>query len=263
MRVHYYSQLWDRQRNLGDWLTVPILRALGYEPEPPGDDGPVLFGVGSILHHDHYELYPNRTLTVWGSGVGANPCPPDATRPTNGAKLDIRAVRGPITRQALCADVPMGDPALLLPALVSLPEPDERGEILFVGHCGQPLIVPDGFDAGVSMLVDEPDALKLVSRIANAKFVGSESLHGCIIAAAYWIPWAPCSPRAEPFKSGLNKWNDWLAFLGLNSLPCLLPDLTAALTWWKSTGRHAQVRGTKNLLNSFPHDLVSQCLAKS
>lgn len=258
MRVHYYSQDWNQQRNLGDWLTVPILRALGYESEPPGDCGPVLFGVGSILYRAHYDPYPGRTLVVWGSGVGASPGSLDDTRPTNGVKLDIRAVRGPVTRQAMCVDVPTGDPALLLPQLVTLPEPDERGEILFVGHCGQTRMTPDGFDGGVSMLVDEPDALKLVSRIAHAKFVGSESLHGCVIAAAYGVPWAPCSPRAVPFPPGLNKWDDWLAYLGLNSLPCLLLDLTAASKWWESAGRRGQVRGTKQLLDSFPHDLGRQ-----
>lgn len=253
MRVHWWSA--DNPfglRNLGDWLSVPILRALGHEPEPPAPGEPCLFACGSIIGHTHAAHCGASRVVVWGSGV------------MNGDALDpfqvparYAAVRGPITRDALDLppDIPMADPVFALPSLVPLPPPPELGEVLYVGHCGNAVVCPPGFDAGVTMLTTEEAALKLAARIAAARFVASESLHGCILACAYGVPWALAS--AAPWAFGpRSKYNGFMLSVGLPPVSGFLPaDLGACRAWWERTGRHARPPAIVPLLDVFPHVL--------
>ncbi len=238
--------------NLGDWLSVPILRALGYTPEPPQPGEPCLFAVGTILHPVHYEAARAERVVVWGSG--ATPLFPP------GVELDVRAVRGPISRALLGLpdDVPTGDPALLLPQLVNLPAPPATGEVLYVNHITPPAGELPGAVA-VSAHVTAEAALPLVARIAAAQFVASESLHGCLLAAAYGVPWSFCSSRwsARPIN-WTGKHNDWLCYLGVPPIRSVPGSLAEARAWWERTGRHARLPPTDRLLGAFPDNLTTR-----
>lgn len=247
MRLHYYSRDWaDDLKNLGDWLTVPILQALGHSIEPPEADQPVLFGIGSTIGPVHFGLYPDSPIHVWGSGLMNRA---DA-RQWN--RVKFHAVRGPITRDTLGLNVPLGDPALLLPKLVTLPEPQFPNQILYVNHCGtRPPLHPPGFESAVTMLVPESNALRLVARIARSRFVASASLHGCMIAAAYGVPWAPCATSTYELS---DKWNDWFAYLGLPARRHPLPaDPGAAWIWWETVGHRARLPDCSHLLDILPN----------
>lgn len=249
MRLHYYSRDWPKGlKNLGDWLTVPILQAMGYTIEPPEDGKPVLFGVGSTIGDGHFRLYPNSPIHVWGSGLM------NRSHAKQWDRVRFHAVRGPLTRDTLKLNVPLGDPALLLPRLIELPRPDQMDQVLYVNHCGtQPLEHPGGFDAAVTMLVPEANALDLISRIAHSRFVASESLHGCVIAAAYGVPWAPCSTKTHELS---DKWNDWFAYLGLPHQSRPLPAVPeAARIWWETVGSHARLQPCNDLLEVLPGTL--------
>jgi len=236
--------------NLGDWLSLPILRALGCEPVDVTPGGSCVTAIGSILHPSHYAWSKASRIIVWGSGVGNGNPPPD------GVTLDFRAVRGPVTQRAfhLPSDIPMGDPALLLPRLVKLPATTHAGEVLYVNHIGTKPINEPGGCVGVSAHVGMNDGLDLVARIAAAEFVASESLHGCIVAAAYGVPWAPCSVQDAPQWTEIgpgSKWNDWLEYLGLPHIDAMPKTLDAAYAWWDMIGRHGRLRPVGPLLDAF------------
>lgn len=256
MRVHYYSSDWPHTRNLGDWLTVPLVQSLGHPAEVTDDPSrPILFGIGSVIESEHLNAAKGTKVVVWGSGVmnrgvGPNPDP----------RLDVRAVRGPITRDdlGLPKSIPLGDPAILAPTLLKLPPPKVSGEVLYVGHCGQPYTRPDGFDGAATMNVKESEALDLISRIAAAKFVASQSLHGCILAAAFGVPWSPHSPLGQERRTPSDKWSDWMLYLGLPEFREFPPTLTDSRAWWDRIGRNGKLRDTKPLLDAFPHDIEKE-----
>lgn len=252
MRVQYYSQVWQNEmRNLGDWLTVPIVKALGHTVEDPEEGKPVLFGIGSVLGPDHYTAFKPSSVTVWGSGMM------NLTDAAERENVKFLAVRGPLTRDrlGLPRNFPIGDPGLLLPQLLKLPEPQFPGQMLYVNHCGRPkVLTPDGFEGHVTMLTAESNALKLTGRIAKAMFVASESLHGCVIAQAYGVPWAPCTIGTD--RPMGDKWNDWFAYLGLSLRQYFLPaDPGCAWVWWDRVGRHAKTGNLSPLLKAFPAKL--------
>jgi succinoglycan biosynthesis protein ExoV len=250
MRVYHWKP--DRGENFGDYLSVVILRALGVKPEPPVADEPSLFAIGAILSTHHYRAAEASKVIVWGSGAGqwSADDPP----------LDFRAVRGPITRDLfrLPVETPLGDPALLLPDLVRV-SPVPVATMLYVNHVGaDPAITPDWADASVDTRLTGPnayaEALAIVARIAAAKFVAADSLHGAIVAQAYGVPWAPCSTWGQ---RPTLKWYDWLAYLGVPPPDSFTVDADDAKAWWNRCGRTGRVRDLKPLLDAFPRGGLS------
>lgn len=139
-----------------------------------------LFAVGSILH------FARDGDVVWGSGInGKIP----ASQP-GFPNLDVRAVRGPMTRAVLLQaglSVPevYGDPALLLPVLL----PGRFARRSTRAH----VFVPNLHD--LSLTGDKDNVVsplspwnQCVSEILSAELVLASSLHGLVIAEAYGIP---------------------------------------------------------------------------
>jgi pyruvyltransferase len=170
--------------NFGDYLsTVVVSRVLSLfnhvldeEVERPAR----LLAVGSILHFAH------DGDTVWGSGVNGK-VPESAHRYRT---LDVRAVRGPLTRDFLRrrgVDAPevYGDPVLLLPRLFA-------GR--FRASAQRPyVVVPNLHDlkamSAESNLVSPFQPWNTcIERILEASFVISSSLHGLVVAEAFGIP---------------------------------------------------------------------------
>jgi len=134
-------------------------------------------------------------------------------------KLDVRAVRGPLTRQQLVEigyTVPevYGDPAILLP-LFYLPKitPDKK-DFLVIPHWktvdkysnrGYPVLSP---------LTD--DWQNFIDEIASAKLIISSSLHGLILAEAYGIPAILLN---EVEKGNLFKYRDYYFSTGRTEFP--------------------------------------------
>lgn len=244
MRVYYWQP--RHKENFGDYLNVPILAALGHRAELPMAGRPCLFALGSILNADHFRRCPGRPIVVCGSGL----LKPDDPLP---ADIRVLAVRGPLTRDfyKLPSTLPLGDPALLVPQLyVSLSRPEQSGEVLYINHCSaDPLYDLPGCDASLSTVLNPEEVLPLVARIASASFVASESLHGCILAAAYGVPWAFTSHRWRQDFSGISKITDWMTYLGLPPLRFAAATLSEAKYWWEKTGRLGKLRDTRPILD--------------
>jgi pyruvyltransferase len=194
-RLAPYTPLPSRLNNFGD-LLGPLVIAhvrdrLGLSTVRPRRAAR-LMSVGSVLH------FAQSGDVVWGSGVNGK-MPDDLHRY---AHLDVRAVRGPLTRDFLLArdiDVPevYGDPALLLPYLLpELPEwtATKRHEVTIVPNFNDLThYSPDD----EKVLDPRRPLMQCLRRIAESSMVVGSSLHGVVIAEALGIPARLIEPRAE------------------------------------------------------------------
>ncbi|MEP9382516.1 polysaccharide pyruvyl transferase family protein [Nocardioides sp. KR10-350] len=164
---------------LGPVLVDAILRERGLDPA--AGRGRVLT-VGSIMH------YSQPGDVVWGSGV--NPKSGDDLGGAPG--LDVRAVRGPRTREVLQSvgtTVPevYGDPGLLWSRFFPR-------ESYTAGRTTRPVtIVPNMHDW--SGFAHDPRAVSprrpvhdVIAQIASSELVVGSSLHGVVVAESFGIP---------------------------------------------------------------------------
>lgn len=191
---------WARRKrmdNFGDLLGPLIARRLiEARGTPPArrEERRRLLAVGSILH------LARPGDVVWGAGVNGH----DVDEHHEGAALDVRAVRGPVTRaflQARGATVPevYGDPGLLLP----LACPELRQWATTKRH--EVTVVPNLWEAAAfrkrygKIVVHPQTALeKVLRRIATSELVVGSSLHGLIVAEALGIPARLVHPGVDP-----------------------------------------------------------------
>jgi pyruvyltransferase len=243
-----------RVKNFGDLIGPMVVAALVRREGLAGRATGRLLAVGSILH-----LAADGD-SVWGSGVNAK-IPVSQHR---FSRLDVRAVRGPLTRRWLAehkgieAPEVYGDPALLLRAV----RPD-----LFAGerHVTRRLtVVPNLNDyprmIGVRDVIDpRRPVADVIARIRSSEAVISSSLHGIVIAELAGVPVVPLAPSATDAPLGAEppfKYEDYYLGTG-RELPELRIDLTAA----RSAARSQQASRVdlggiaQGLLGAFPYDL--------
>jgi pyruvyltransferase len=248
-RALYWWQPGDGRINVGDHLSKVMVEAMlalrDFELTGKRDLDRRLFAIGSVLHN------ARNGETVWGSGINAK-IPEHMHRFDS---LDVRAVRGPLTRQWLMErgmDVPevYGDPALLMPAFYprELVGAAARTDFLVIPHFNEPV---ERYAAWrEQLLLPDMRPLAFVRRLLGARMVVSSSLHGLILAEAYGIP-------AVYLDSGNGearfKYDDYYAGTGRN--------------YWRSghsveecldlggNGRFDLAALQHGLLATFPYDL--------
>ena len=186
-RALYWWQPNNGGVNVGDHLSKTIVEAMlalrDQELLHKKDRSLRLFAIGSVLHN------ACDGETVWGSGINAKI--PDAHHRFR--KLDVRAVRGPLTRKWLMdRGIPVpevyGDPALLMPAFYSRELLGASGKTAFVviPHFNES---PEKYAAYRDrLLLPNMKPLAFVRALLGAETVVSSSLHGVILAEAYGIP---------------------------------------------------------------------------
>ncbi len=241
-----YYDTGSEPKNLGDCLNIPIceyfLSKRGLKLDQPVKRKRHLFTIGS----GGLESFADATM--WGTGIiydGLN-----GSRwwekywDANHRKLDIRAVRGPLSRQIFlrlghkCPEI-YGDPGILMP-LIYTPPPQSENQLsdykIIPQHVNEPEVrkyIPG--DKIISM--NTADYRKVIDQICACKVVYSSSLHGIILAETYGVP--------AVFYRGLPdfvdfKYKDWYASTGrfdvpmastlveaMNMTPPDLPDLAA------------------------------------
>jgi pyruvyltransferase len=166
-------------------ITPKLVRAIvstspTFRPVPPL--GRRLVGIGSIMH------FARNGDVVWGAGVNGKADEALFTA----TELDIRAVRGPLTRdflerRGIPAPAVFGDPALLLPAyLPQLREwtADRTHALTIVPNLND---LP-GYPERPELLNPRSPLMLCLERIARSRFVVGSSLHGIIIAEALGVP---------------------------------------------------------------------------
>jgi|LSQX01.3.fsa_nt_gb pyruvyltransferase len=180
--VHAY---WHRCNNWGDALNPFIIRAMSgmrvwFSRDPSVQK---YMAVGSIIHRC------DSNTVIWGAGCMSPELPiPEMPKM-------VCAVRGPLTRDVLCAqgiDVPeiYGDPALLMPRFYD-PDVEVKYEVGIVPHLvdkEHPWLRRYSQDESVSIIDVQTGRCDFIRAIKQCRHVISSSLHGLICADAYGIP---------------------------------------------------------------------------
>lgn len=176
--------------NFGDYLSYQIVQRIVGQPLPfynkkSPNQSQKLLALGSIFY------FANEGDIVWGSGINGKRLD---KKDYSFVNLDIRAVRGPLTRNFLTENFGMsvpevyGDPALLVPYL--FPEFKRKANpswdyVVIVHYLDIPYFLET--DDPHIMFATQPWDIVL-ERILDSRFVISSSLHGIILAEAYGIP---------------------------------------------------------------------------
>lgn len=175
----HLTSWWFREAtftNFGDELGHVILEELGHTVEHVPFSQADILTTGSILQRHHREPLRAGTI-VWGTGWHK--------RVISGLpKLDIRAVRGTITANMIGAPdgVPLGDPGLLASHI--WPARSKHHALGFVAH-----YVDHQDIYGAHRIDVRKPAADVCREIAACDTIVSSSLHGCIVAASYGIPY--------------------------------------------------------------------------
>lgn len=227
--------------NFGDLIGPALVRRIlserGIDPASGADRR--LFTVGSILQ------FAKSGDVVWGTGINGK-----EARLRGNPELDVRAVRGPITRRILAeagveSPAIFGDPGLLWSRFWPR-EGYLDGPRRDVG------VVPNLHDW--KHYADDPRAIKpqgavheVIGRIARCDFVVATSLHGIVLAESFGIPARLIPPTAEP----MHKYHDY--YLGTGR-----PGVRIAATVAEAIemgGEDPPAWDPEALLRAFPADL--------
>jgi len=175
--------------NFGDLLSLKIVeRIVGtqlrcYLKRTKNQDKKLL-AIGSIFY------FANDGDIVWGSGINGKTLEKKHYRFSH---LDVRAVRGPLTRQFLyenfrieCPEI-YGDPALLFPYFFPEFKKKENPSLDYI-------VIPHFLERKL-FSKDDPHVVfptdpwnEVIEKILDSRLVISSALHGIIIAEAYGIP---------------------------------------------------------------------------
>ena len=228
---------------LGPLLVARILAMHQIDPRTAPSDRRLL-SVGSVLHfaRDHD--------VIWGTGVNGKRPDIDYVFHT----LDVRAVRGPRTRDFLSrrgVDAPgiFGDPVLLLPIVMP--------ELVSWSQAKQYslTVVPNFNDFSAyepaSTLLDPRSPVDVcLRRIAQSEFIVGSSLHAIVVAESLGIPARLISSSAEnPFK-----YQDYYLGTGRSEAE-VAHTVEEAISMG---GERGPVFDASKLLGAFPFDLWLQ-----
>ena len=195
--ARYGYHLYQNQPyNLGDTLGRVIVAAMlgqkGISIDQWIPNKKHLYVVGSNIFGGS-EKGNYQDATIWGSGILKIPARREAfAQRLSRRKLDVRAVRGPLTRDVLlrfghhCPEV-YGDPAILMPLFYKPAEEKKYKYIVvpqFVYEYRFRQAHPD--EKAVSMNTN--DYRSVIDEIAASEIVYTSSLHGIILAEAYGVP---------------------------------------------------------------------------
>ena len=187
---------WKEVPNFGDWITPYLLEKLGVKYECAPLSKASLIAVGSILNmalNVSTLLWRSKKLVVLGSGLMF-----DSKWPImyylRLRFLDIRLVRGPLTKRAILKfinqDIPCGDPALLASSFYDKKSVKKSYAIGLIPHHSRysefsRLILPLGWLLIDPRRVNCEDVFK---SICQCDLIVSESLHGLVVSDSFEIP---------------------------------------------------------------------------
>lgn len=176
--------------NFGDYLSNLLVERIVGEPvrihkRHPKNQEKKLLAIGSIL------LFAREGDVIWGTGLNGKLAQKEHF---SFQHLDVRAVRGPLTRQFLqenfhidCPET-YGDPALLFPYF--FPEFQRKAnpkyEYIVIPHYSEKHLFPKEASGNIVYPTDPWD--EVIEKITDSRFVISSSLHGIILAEAFGIP---------------------------------------------------------------------------
>jgi len=200
--------------NFGDDLNPELLAQLLGQPvwRNKKQNAPHILGVGSILER------ANQHSIVMGSGfisakseLAVNP------------KL-VLAARGHLTKEklGLNEEVLLGDPAVIIPSLLGISHMP-TWEVAIVPHVDSFQLYLKNFGHLCKIIDPSRSVRQVVSDIASAKVILSQSLHGLVMADAMRIPNIWITPH-QKMLGGEFKFHDYYSTTSLPKLPTHLTD---------------------------------------
>lgn len=167
--------------NFGDEISkVLIEKILNKKVKKANIGEHKLLAIGSILH-----FAKNKDI-VWGSGINGKHL---SIADYHFKKLNVRCVRGPLTRNFLRQMnifVPKiyGDPALLIPLFFPEFRVNPIREYIVIPHISEMHF----FYENKNVVLPTEHWYTIIQKIVESKLVISSSLHGIIVAEAFGIP---------------------------------------------------------------------------
>tara|TARA_B100000378_G_scaffold267849_1_gene254498 strand:- start:3389 stop:4228 length:840 start_codon:yes stop_codon:yes gene_type:complete len=241
---------WINGQNFGDYLSIvivgEILKQNGLNFSNFSNSNKLL-AVGSVIH------FANNNDIVWGSGINGKIS--ESRYKFN--NLDIRAVRGPLTKEILNKrniSVPeiYGDPVLLLPSLFPLFKKSTIAKkIIVLPNLNELEIAKKNCPENMKIVSPLRYWKSVVNEILSSELVLTSSLHGLIISELFDVPARFLKPVGG---ETLFKYDDY--YLGTNRVLEHPSD-----DFRQNIKETSGVPSTKlnfdpqNLLNSFPIDL--------
>lgn len=243
---------WNSRPNVGDALSPVIvewmLEQRGIQADKYVQSTKHLLALGSIVGTKNFDA------TVWGSGIHTFDNVGRLAKYHRIIKYDIRALRGPITQDALrtCKynvdGIPLGDPAVLMPLIYQPPSVEKEYDLCVIDHYYNHSDISG--DRTIVLPAGTNDYQYFINTIIASEKVISSSLHGIILAESYGIPAVFLCNGVE---HQMMKYYDWYYSTGryevkvaknieegIHMEPMPLPDLN-------------EIRS--GLIQSFPYDL--------
>lgn len=188
--LYYWQPQEIGKTNFGDYLSFKLIERMTLGQIKSIGQNPFMgrqkfLAVGSILH------FACENDVIWGSGINGKHLDIQDYHFSN---LDVRAVRGPLTRKFLmenfgvqCPEI-YGDPALLFPYFFPEFKKSQNPlyEYIVIPHSSEEPLFPKDQQHVVVYPTDPWD--EIIQKILNSKFVISSSLHGIVLAEAFGIP---------------------------------------------------------------------------
>lgn len=186
-----YNLFQNSPYNLGDSLGEVIIRFLldqkGINIDAPISKTRHFYCVGTNIHGAYQDA------TIWGSGI----YPPQSRleaflQKLSRRKLDIRAVRGPLTKQVLekyghqCPNI-YGDPAILMP-LIYNPNLEKKYDYIVIPQFIKEKQFRSDHPTEHIISMNTDDYKYVIDEIVSSKMVYTSSLHGIILAESYGVP---------------------------------------------------------------------------
>lgn len=239
----YYRKVNNFGDLIGPLLVEELKQELQLQDKREKGSAKRLLTVGSILH------FAQQGDVIWGTGVNGK----ITETSYNFTELDVRAVRGPLTREFLlkrsiaCPEV-YGDPGLVLVRF--LPEVTDLSEKPGNGIA----IIPnfndfDDFRNRDGVINPRLPLFDVVESIAKSEFVIASSLHGIVIAESLGIPAQLLASRHEP----RFKYEDY--YLGTERDGFRVAETITQAMDFGGEKPFSSTHICMRLLNSFPTDL--------
>ncbi len=245
--------------NLGDVLALPIVNFMlekrGIDIDKKISRKAHLFTVGSG------GLKSFQNATMWGTGIMK-----DFNSLFKGhwyekywyadhRHLDIRAVRGPLTREIFlklghqCPEV-YGDPGILMPLIYQPKAVEKKKEYLIIPQYVTEIEVRKYFPDDMIISMNTNNYKSVIDSIVSCEKVYSSSLHGIILSEAYGVP--------AVFFRGLPgsidfKYKDYYASTGRFDVP-MANNLAEAFSF-EAPAIPDLSSLQKGLMDVFPYDL--------
>lgn len=171
----YVRAFWYSSNNIGDNLNHFIIKSIS-------DKEPIYIQDRTQQHYiccGSILAEANSNSIVWGAGFGA-----DYERINYGTPI-IHSVRGKLSREILKLDIPVGDPALLMP-LFYKPEIEKKHKVAFIPHWSN--LEKALVENSIKIISPLLPVKEFINEILSCETIYSESLHGLILCDAYKVP---------------------------------------------------------------------------